>query len=211
MLKAAILAASAAGFSIIAGPLTIGPDYQRPSVEVPAGFKASGTWKVAQPSDHLPKGNWWEIFADPTLNALQTKARQSNQELQAAFAVVNQSRAAARIARSEFFPTIDANPGFRRERFSPNQEPSFGAITANTFRMPLDLSYEIDLFGHVRRAFESAGAEAEASIAAFHNVMLTLQADRAQNYFALRALDAEIAVLERTIASRTEQASITAS
>jgi outer membrane protein, multidrug efflux system len=199
-----------AGISTLAGPLTIGPDYKRPQADVPAAYKAAqmGAWKEGQPADHLPKGNWWEIFGDPVLNALQTKARESNQDLKAAFAVVNQSRAAARIARAEFFPTLDANPSFRRERFSPNQEPSFGAITANTYRMPLDLSYEIDLWGRVRRGFESARAEAAASVAAFQNVMLTLQADLAQNYFSLRALDAEIAVLERTVSLRNEQVGI---
>ncbi|HAV63090.1 MAG TPA: hydrophobe/amphiphile efflux-1 family RND transporter, partial [Verrucomicrobiales bacterium] len=87
-------------------------------------------------------------------------------------------------------------------------EPDFGAITASTLHVPLDLSYEVDLWGRVRRGFESAQADAAASVAAFHNVSLTLQADVAQNYFALRALDAEIAVVNRTIALRTEQVGI---
>ena len=139
---------------------------------------------------------------------MEYRALIANHELQAAFAVVNQSRAVARIARADFFPTLDANPAFRRERFSPNQEPSFGSITANTFRMPLDLSYEIDLWGRVRRGFESARAEAQAAQAAFHNVLLTLQADLAQNYFRLRALDAELAVLEGTVALRNDQLGI---
>ena len=208
-----IILFSFAGISILAGPFTIGPDYNRPEAAVPAEYKAAplGTWKVAEPADNLPKGQWWHIFGDPVLNDLQSRALQSNQELQAAFAVVNQSRAVARIARAEFFPTLDANPAFRRERFSPNQEPSFGAITANTFRMPLDLSYEIDLWGRVRRGFESARAEAQAAQAAFHNLLLTLQADLAQNYFRLRALDAEIAVLERTVALRNDQLGIVTS
>ena len=209
-MKTSFILSSLAGISIAAGPLTIGPDYKRPDAEVPAAYKAEhlGTWREAQPADHLPKGNWWEVFGDPVLNALEAKALEANQDITAAFAVVNQSRAAARIARAEFFPTVDANPAFRRERFSPNQEPSFGAITANTFRMPLDLSYEIDLWGRVRRSFESARAEAAATVAAFHNLLLTLQADLAQNYFRLRALDADIAVLERTVALRNEQVEI---
>jgi multidrug efflux system outer membrane protein len=194
----------------MAGSLTIGPDYRRPETELPAQYKAAelGTWKQARPADHLAKGSWWEIFGDPVLNALQAQARYSNQDLKAAFAVVNQARAAARVARAEFFPTLDANPRFGRERFSPNQEPSFGAITANTYRMPLDLSYEIDLWGRIRRGFEGARADAAASVAAFHNVMLSLEADLAQNYFSLRALDAEIAVLARTIELRNDQLSI---
>src|SRR5688572_8614449 len=98
-MKAAFVISTFAGISLIAGPFTIGPDYKRPETEIPSAYKSMGTWKVAQPADHLPKGNWWELFGDPLLNALQARARQSNQELQAAFAVVNQSRAAARSAR----------------------------------------------------------------------------------------------------------------
>jgi outer membrane protein, multidrug efflux system len=209
-MKESLLVSTLAVISVVAGPLTIGPDYKRPEAEAPAAYKAQqfGAWKEARPADHLPKGPWWELFGDPVLNALEARALEANQDLKSAFAVVNQSRAAARVARAEFFPTLDANPAYRRERFSPNQEPSFGAITANTFRMPLDLSYEIDLWGRVRRSFESARAEAGATLAAFHNVLLTLQADLGQNYFRLRAIDADIAVLERTVAVRHEQVDI---
>ena len=207
--KAYIITAFAGGISLLAGPLTVGPDYQRPSSEVPIQYKAEyGKWKEGRPVDHLPKGNWWEVFGDAELNALEALAVSSNHELKAAFAAVNQARATARIARSEFFPNVDLNPAFRRERFSPNQEPDFGSITANTFRVPLDLSYEIDLWGRVRRGLESARADAAATLAAFHNVMLTLQADVAQNYFRLRALDIEIATLERSVQLRNEQLSI---
>src|SRR5262245_4299634 len=131
--------------ALVAGPLTIGPDYKRPDTAVPPHYKATelGDWKEGNPLDHLPKGPWWEFFGDADLNALESRAFAANQELKAAFAVVNQARASARIARSEFFPSLDANPSFRRERLSPNQEPDFGALTVNTFRMPLDLSYEI--------------------------------------------------------------------
>jgi outer membrane protein, multidrug efflux system len=118
---------------------------------------------------------------------------------------VEQARAGARIARSELLPRLDLNPLYSRQRYTPNQDPSFGDITANTFTVPLDLSYEIDLWGRVRRGYESARAEAQASLAAFYNVMLTLQADVAQNYFALRALDAEIATVTETIGLRREQ------
>ena len=83
--------------------------------------------------------------------------------------------------------------------------PSFGDLTVNNYRAPLDLSYEIDLWGRVRRGFESARADAQASLAAFHNVLLTLHADVAQNYFALRALDAEISTVTSTVGLRKEQ------
>lgn len=190
-----------------AGLFKVGPDYRRPTNAVPDAYKGAslGAWKEGQPLDHLPKGAWWEVFGDATLNGLEARATESNQELKAAIARVEQSRAVARIARSELFPTLDANPAWRRERFSPNQEPSFGDLTANTFRVPLDLSYEIDLWGRVRRGFESSRADAAASVAAFHNILLTLQSDIAQNYFALRALDGEIATVVSTVALRKEQ------
>ena len=109
------------------------------------------------------------------------------------------------MARSELLPALNADPSWTRQRFSPNQEPSFGTLTANTFSAPLDLSYEIDLWGRVRRSFQSARADAQASLAAFYNVLLTLQSDVAQNYFALRALDAEIATVTGTVSLRKEQ------
>jgi multidrug efflux system outer membrane protein len=185
----------------------VGPNYERPAASFPDHYKAEslGDWKEGQPLDHVPKGEWWEIFGDETLNELQRRATEANQELKAAVARVDQARATARVARSELLPALDADPAWRRERYSPNQVPSFGAMTANTFRAPLDLSYEIDLWGRVRRGFEGARADAQASLAAFHNVMLTLQADVAQNYIALRALDAEIATVNSTVGLRKEQ------
>ena len=102
-------------------------------------------------------------------------------------------------------PSLDLAPSFNRQRYSPNAEPSFGNLTANTFSTPLDLSYEVDLWGRVRRGFESARADAQASLADYYNVLLTLQSDVAQNYFALRSLDAEIATVTGTVDLRREQ------
>ena len=194
--------------SALSGSAAVGPNYVRPTSSVPVTYKSTndlGAWKEAKPLDNVPKGNWWEIFGDSTLDELERQAVVANQDLKAAVARVDQARAAARVARSELLPSLDANPSWHRERFSPNQVPSFGDITANTFRTPLDLSYEIDLWGRVRRSFESARADAQASLAAFHNVLLTLQSDVAQSYFALRALDAEIATAVSTVALRQEQ------
>ena len=197
----------AAALPATAGLFTVGPAYQPPTNSVPVSYKAAelGSWKEGRPLDHVPKGNWWEIFGDAELNALESQALQANHELKAAVARVDQARATARVARSELLPTLNADPSFTRQRYSPNQVPGFGAVTANNFRAPLDLSYEIDLWGRVRRGFEGARADAQASLAAFHNVLLTLQADVAQNYFALRALDAEIATVTSTVGLRKEQ------
>ena len=187
--------------------LTIGPDFRSPTNSVPTAYKASelGSWKQGQPLDNVPKGNWWEVFDDTNLNALEAQALRANQELKAAVARVEQARDAARVARSDLLPTLDLAPSYNRQRYSPNAEPSFGNLTANTFSTPLDLSYEIDLWGRVRRGFESARADAQASLAEYYNVLLTLQSDVAQNYFALRSLDAEIATVTDTVELRREQ------
>jgi hydrophobe/amphiphile efflux-1 (HAE1) family protein/NodT family efflux transporter outer membrane factor (OMF) lipoprotein len=190
-----------------AGLLTIGPDYKQPTNSMPANYKAVelGNWKEGKPLDNLPKGNWWEIFGDTNLNALESQALQANQQLKAAVARVDEARATARIARGDLLPSLNFDPGFQRERFSPNENPSFGNVTANTFSTPLDLSYEVDLWGRVRRSFQSARADAQASLADFYNVLLTLESDVAQNYFALRSLDAEIATVNSTVDLRHEQ------
>jgi multidrug efflux system outer membrane protein len=190
-----------------AGWFKVGPDYKRPTNAVPAEFKAAelGNWKTGSPLDNIPKGSWWQVFADPTLDGLEARGLQANQDLKAAMARVDESRATARVARSELLPNVSFDPSFTRQRYSPNQNPSFGPITANTFHVPLDLSYEVDLWGRVRRGFESARADAQASLALFNNVLLTLGADIAGDYFALRALDAEIATVTGTVDLRKEQ------
>jgi multidrug efflux pump len=196
-----------------AGILTVGPDYRPPTNSVPAGYKAAeyGNWKEGEPLDNVPKGEWWEIFGDTNLDSLETEALQANQELKAAVARVDQARATARIARGELLPALGFDPNYTRQRYSPNADPSFGNITANTFNTPLDLSYEVDLWGRVRRSFQSARADAQASLAEFYNVQLTLQTDVAQNYFALRSLDAEIATVAGTVDLWKEQVKLTQS
>ena len=193
--------------SAAAGLFTVGPDYHPPTNSLPNAYKAAelGSWKEGQPLDQVPKGNWWELFADAALTDLELAATEQNQNLKAALARVSQARATARVARGELLPNLSLNPSWVRQRFSPNEVPSFGNITANTFSTPLDFSYEIDLWGRVRRNFEGTRAEAQASLADFYNVLLTLQSDVAQNYFGLRALDAEIATVIGTVNLRKEQ------
>jgi multidrug efflux pump len=213
-LGAAGAAAAVVAFTLIfaavssrAGVLTVGPDYKEPTNDAPAKYKSAelGTWKEGRPLDHVPKGEWWKVFADPALDDLESRALEANQDLKASVARVDQARATARVARSELLPAVNFNPSFERQRYSPNQDPSFGNFTASTISMPLDFSYEVDLWGRVRRGFEAARADAQASLASFYNVLLTLEADVAQNYFAVRALDAEIATVTGTVDLRKEQ------
>jgi hydrophobe/amphiphile efflux-1 (HAE1) family protein/NodT family efflux transporter outer membrane factor (OMF) lipoprotein len=196
-----------AALSARAGSLTIGPDYHPPANSVPAQYKSAnlGDWKIGQPLDNVPKGSWWAVFGDAQLNALETQAMQANQDLKGAVARVDQARATARISRADLFPYVSLDPSYSRERYSPNQEPSYGPLTASTISVPVDLSYEVDLWGRVRRSFESARADAQASLANYYNVLLTLQADVAQNYFSLRSLDAEIGTVTGTVGLRHEQ------
>jgi multidrug efflux pump len=202
-----IIALLATMTSAQASWFTVGPDYKAPTNDLPAAYKASewGNWKTGQPLDNVPKGEWWTVFGDTNLNALETQALAANQQLQAAVARVEQARDTARVSRSEFLPALNFDPSYERQRYSPNEVPSFGAVTANTFNVPVDLSYEVDLWGRVRRSFESSRADAQASLADFYNVLLTLNSDVAENYFSLRELDAEIATVNQTVDLRHEQ------
>ena len=200
-----------AGVALLAG-CAVGPDYHQPSVAEPVSFKEAGNWKEGEPRDTISKGNWYTIFHDPKLNELEYEAQNANQNLRAAVARVSESRAVARQAEAAFYPTLDFNASGERERTSPNNgqlvAESSGSPTGThsyTFNsatvVPFDLSYELDLWGKLRRAFEVQGDQAQASLADFENVLLTLKADVATNYFAARSADSQIDVQRRTIKS----------
>ncbi|MHC1730071.1 MAG: efflux transporter outer membrane subunit [Syntrophobacteraceae bacterium] len=184
----------------------VGPDYRRPDVAeiTPSDWR----WKIAEPKDDAPKGDWWRVFNDPVLDGLENVAVAGNQDLQAAVARVDAARSSARISRSDFFPVLSLDPSVKRERTSGNLPTpipfDIPSAQVNTFSVPFDLSYEVDLWGRVRRSFEAARAQAQASAADYSNVLLTLTADVAANYFLLRSLDSEIAVLQRTVGLRSE-------
>lgn len=194
-------------FLLLSG-CTVGPDYERPKDSSPAGWKETGPWKEAAPRDAIAKGRWWGIFGDPTLDELQQHAAEANQDLRAAVARVSQSRAIARLTESQFYPTISLDPSASRTRYaedrpvSPTVRPA--AYASNDFRIPLDLSYEIDVWGRIRRSAEAATALAEASVASYETVRLTLHADVAAAYFALRSIDSDRSVLRRTLELRRE-------
>ncbi len=184
---------------------TVGPNYKRPSVDVPSSYKEPPPqgWKEAAPHDEIAKGNWWEAFSDSQLNDLETQALALNQTLQAAVARVIQARASVRVTRADIFPAVNVDPSAGRARQSgtrPNP-PGFAgtAFTANTITLPLDVSYEVDLWGRVRRSVESARAQAQASQADYENILLTLKSDVAQNYFSLRYVDVDRRILSNNI------------
>ena len=178
----------------------VGPDYQRPELTVPADFR--DTWQVAAPADHLSRGEWWKAFSDPALDALEGRALAANEDLHAAAARVQQARAAAGLARSAYFPSVSLDSSISRDRYSGTIDNPLPQQQSTTYRGGLDASWELDLFGRVRRQNEGARAEADASAATFESVRLTLTADVASNYFALRALDHETALVAAGVGLR---------
>lgn len=183
---------------------TLGPNYVKPDAPVPLSFKEGAPWTEAAPQDQLAKGPWWELYGDPVLNKLQSRAAAANQQLKGAVARLDQARALARVSKADLTPRLDLRPTAQRGRFTAEQSGVAGGLTANNVSLPLDLSYEVDLWGRVRRSIEAATADYQASAADFETVRLTLHAELARNYFALHALDAEIALLERSIELRRE-------
>ena len=185
----------------------VGPDYHRPPPPaVPVEWKAALPWKQAQPRDAEIKQNFWEIFDDPILNGLEQQATTNSPDVQAAFERVEQSRAIARIAKADLYPGVNLYPAAARTHYSANRPAEPGAAvvgyTGNDFIVPLDLSYEIDLWGRVRRSFRSARESAQAGAAAYQSLLLSLQGDVAQTYFMIRSVDLNRRVLGETIELR---------
>jgi NodT family efflux transporter outer membrane factor (OMF) lipoprotein len=191
--KTALLLAALA----LAGGCNLAPRYSRPAVETPAAFKENpaGTnlWKVARPVDGVARGQWWEIFGDPQLNTLEEQVTVSNQDVVAAFANFLSARAVVKEARAEYFPTLSANPSVTRSRtpFSLTGSTSGTASgrTSTTYALPLDASWQLDLWDRVRNTVRSSSAEAQAAAADLENTRLTAQAELASDYFQLRAQD----------------------
>lgn len=190
---------------------SLAPHYARPDVAAPAAFKeAAGAadaaaWKPAEPAEASHRGEWWLVFADESLNALQRQADAANQDLRAAAARLAQARALQQRARADRFPQVGAGFGPTRQRPSPASAglpANADTAAATLWRAQVDIAYEVDLFGRVAAAQAAAGADAQRSEALFRSVRLALQADVAQTYFTIRELDAEQALFETTVGLR---------
>jgi NodT family efflux transporter outer membrane factor (OMF) lipoprotein len=186
---------------------TVGPKYKRPAAEIPTAYKELGNWKQAQPNEQNLGGNWWEMFQDPQLNALELQVNVSNQNLKAAEAQYTQARALVRYNRAAYFPTITAGASATRNRISQNRPPGLASngATYNDFQIPLELSYEVDVWGRVRRTVESSREQAQASAADLATVNLSMHSQLALDYFQARVLDAEEQLLNSTV-TQYEQA-----
>ena len=189
------------GMVLLAG-CTVGPNYKRPAAEVPPAYKEVGDWKTAQPNDQNLSGNWWEIFQDSQLNALEAQVNVSNQNLKAAEAQYTQARAALRYQRADYYPTVAVAPSATRNSFSGNRQPhsaQFSGVTFTDLQIPFELSYQVDLWGRVRRTVESYRDQAQASAADLAAVNLSMHAQLALDYFQARTLDAEEQLLNSTV------------
>jgi len=179
----------------------VGPNYKRPAAEVPATYKEAGNWKPAQPDEQNLGGNWWEMFHDPQLNALEEQVNVSNQNLKAAEAQYTQARALVRYNRADYFPTLSGGASATRNKISNNRPPSLitNGATYNDFQIPFELSYEVDVWGRVRRNVESYRDQAQASAADLATVNLSMHSQVALDYFQARTLDAEEQLLNSTV------------
>jgi len=192
-----------AGFGLLfLGGCAVGPRYSRPSTPVPPAFKeVPQGWKPAQPADQVLRGKWWEIFQDPQLNTLEEQINVSNQTLKAAQAQFAQARALVRFARADRFPTATA--GFSAAEIRQAQNRPVRSLTSKTsytdIVLPVDVSYEPDVWGRVRRTVEAARAEAQATAADLESVNLSLHSELALNYFQMRSFDAEEQLLKSNV------------
>ncbi len=175
-----------------------GPDYVRPAAPTASTFKEVRGWKVAQPRDDAPRGSWWEVFADAELDSLVREIDISNQTIQAAEARVRAARAATQASRAALFPFVSGNAtGLRTSRAASAGTPGI----SNAYNAALDMSWEVDLWGGVRRSVEASTTTAQASAADLAAARLSAQALLAQDYLLLRVQDAEIDLLRETSAA----------
>ena len=200
--RAALLVSAAVALFVLDG-CTVGPNYKRPTAPVPANWDVTPPWREADPKDAVPKTTWWTLFQNDELNQLETELLASNQTLAASVATLNQARAAAQIQNATLFPTVGTSPSFGGERYSANRPTGsnipLSNVTQGNFAIPFTVSYEVDLVGKRRRTIEAAQAAYQANAADLENVRLILTAELAADYFTLRQLDTEIAILNRTV------------
>jgi outer membrane protein TolC len=198
----------------------VGPKYVQPSTPVPSNYKetavnspeSTGQWQPAQPSDVAIRGNWWEIFGDQQLDTLEKQIVLSNQDLKVAEARFRQARAAIRFTRASQFPTISTAPSasyVKESDFSPGFPSKIEQASKGDFELPVDLSYELDFWGRVRRTVAAAREETQATAADYETAKLSLQAELAMDYFELRSADAQKQLLDDTVKAYSESLELT--
>jgi NodT family efflux transporter outer membrane factor (OMF) lipoprotein len=206
--------------SLLLAGCMVGPKYVKPNAptapdfkeQPPQSFQSDANWKQAAPGDQVMRGNWWEVFGDPQLNVLEQQVSASNQNLKVAEARLRQARSMIRFNRASLAPTISTAPSVVNERLSANQ-PYFPGSQANNgtgdFNLPFDLSYEVDLWGRVRRTINASREEAQATAADLQTARLSLHAELALDYFELRSADAQKQLLDDTVKAYTDALQLT--
>jgi NodT family efflux transporter outer membrane factor (OMF) lipoprotein len=208
---------------LLGGCRVVGPNYSRPPVAGlapefkepgPTAFKENDGWKAAQPGDQTLRGKWWETFNDPQLNALEEQIDPANQTLKAADANFRTARAAIGLYRANQAPTISVGPQVGALRQSANEPYAgstaiAGGLGEGSFLLPLDLNYEVDLWGRIRRSITAAREQAQAADADLETARLSLHAELAIDYFSLRADDAQKKLLDDTVATYRQALQLT--
>jgi NodT family efflux transporter outer membrane factor (OMF) lipoprotein len=183
--------------------------YVRPTVEIAPAFRESADWKPAQPADDVLRGNWWELYGDPELNALEAQIDVSSQTLKAAAAQFAQARALVRGTRANLYPTVDVVPSAVRSESSGNRAASTFHQAANDFILPIDVSYEVDVWGRIRGTITASQANAQASAADLEAARLSLHAELAADYFTLRGIDRDRELLAAAVESFSKALELT--
>jgi len=189
---------------VLASGCTVGPKYQRAAAPVPAKWDIAEPWRESAPKDSLPKGEWWGVFHDDDLNALEKGALNANETIKIGVAHLEQARAAAAIQVAYLYPTLTTTPSVERQRLSGDRPansnfPVRSPVSQTNIVVPFTVGYEVDLFGRRRRSVEGAQASYQASAADLENVRLVITAELAADYFTLRQLDTELGILNRTV------------
>ena len=191
----------AGAFALVAA-CAVGPDYHRPKVDTAADFKEAGDWKPSEPGDALARGPWWEIYNDPTLNQLEQRIDISNENVKAAAAAFDQARALVSQARAGFWPTVAASLSRQYG------EAGAAAHSHITNSAGISGSWNLDVWGEIRRSVESTRASAQGSSAALAAARLSAQAELAKDYFVLRAQDQLQRLLDDTVVAETQSLKI---
>jgi len=198
-----------------------GPDYHRPSMPLATAYKEQG-WTPAQPAELSPKGDWWTVFGDPTLSALEARVAIDNQNVAAAEGAYRQSEALVREQRAALFPTVTLDGGVTRSGGGRGGGGTIitqgaggtgivsggGGRSTTNYRVSLGASWEPDVWGRIRRSIESARGNAQASQADLAAATLSAQGSLAADYFDLRELDAEAALMREEVAGFTRSLQI---
>lgn len=178
--------------ALMLGGCAVGPDYQRPSVKLPLQYKEAQGWQQAKPQDDVGKGEWWAVYRDPTLSALLRQVTVSNQNVAQYEAQYREAQALVAESRSDLFPSFTGTLSSTRSR-------SASSGVGNSHSAEVSASWELDLWGKLRRTLEENKASAQASQAELANITLSAQSSLAQDYFQLRILDQQVDLYQRSV------------